>query len=415
VVERLVIDHVGHRGDGVVAASAGGAEPIFVSGALPGETVEVESIPGHPDRKQLLRVDTPSAERIAPICPHFGICGGCAVQHWQSKNYRAWKRDLVVTALRQAGIETQVRDLIDAHGDGRRRAVFHARRGGHDILEVGFSAARAHHVIPIDRCPILAQNLDGALKAAWAIAEVLLPAKKPLDIQVTATDAGLDIDMRGSGALSASLTAALARVAAAHDLARLTRHGDLVAQQRAPTLRIGKATVALPPAAFLQATAAGEAALAQLALTYCAGAKAVADLFCGIGPFALRLAEAARVVAADADEAALAALKRAAAATAGLKPVEIVRRDLFKNPFVNEDLDGFDAALFDPPRQGAQAQSRALAASNVPVVVAVSCNPATFARDVRLLIDGGYRLSAVTPVDQFRYSPHVEIVARLEK
>ena len=255
MVERLVIDRIGHRGDGVVD---GGAEPIFVSGALPGETVEVESIPGHPDRRQLLRVDTPSAERIAPICPHFGICGGCAVQHWQTESYRAWKRELVVTALRQAGIEAPVGDLIDAHGDGRRRAVFHARRGGRDILEVGFSAARAHHVIAIDRCPVLAQSLDGALQAAWAIAEVLVPAKKPFDIQVTATDSGLDVDVRGSGALSAALTAALARVAAAHSLARLTRHGEMVAQQRAPTLRIGKATVALPPAAFLQATAAGE-------------------------------------------------------------------------------------------------------------------------------------------------------------
>ena len=275
MVERLVIDHVGHRGDGVVDS---GAEPIFVFGALPGETVEVESIPGHPDRRQLLRVDTPSAERIAPICPHFGICGGCAVQHWQTERYRAWKRDLVVTALRRAGIAAPVGDLIDAHGDGRRRAVFHARRGGRDILEVGFSAARAHHVIAIDRCPVLAQTLDGALQAAWAIAEVLVPAKKPLDIQVTATDSGLDVDVRGSGALSAALTAALARVAAAHSLARLTRHGEMVAQQRVPTLRIGKATVALPPAAFLQATAAGEAALARLALAYCAGAQAVADL-----------------------------------------------------------------------------------------------------------------------------------------
>jgi 23S rRNA (uracil1939-C5)-methyltransferase len=412
VVERLVIDHVGHRGDGVVAS---GPEPVFVPGALPGETVEVESVPGHPDRRQLLRVEQPSPERIAPICPHFGICGGCAVQHWKSESYRAWKRDLVVAALRQAGIAAPVDDLIDAHGDGRRRAVFHAKRGSHDILEVGFSAARAHHVIPIDRCPVLAQNLDGALKAAWAIAEVLLPIKKPLDIQVTATDAGLDLDLRGSGALSTSTTAALAGVAAAHNLARLTRHGELVAQQRVPTLRIGKATVALPPAAFLQATAAGETALAQRALAHCAGAKSVADLFCGIGPFALRLAEGARVVAVDADEAALAALRRAAAATAGLKPVEATRRDLFRNPLVAPDLDGFDAVLFDPPRQGALAQSRALAASEVPVIVAVSCNPATFARDMRLLIDGGYRLMAVTPVDQFRYSPHVEIVARLTK
>jgi 23S rRNA (uracil1939-C5)-methyltransferase len=412
VVERLVIDRLGHRGDGIVDS---GAEPIFVFGALPGETVEVEAIPGHPDRRQLLRVDEPSAERIAPICPHFGICGGCAMQHWQTEHYRAWKRDLVVTALRQEGIETQVGDLVDAHGDGRRRAVFHAKRGGHDILEVGFSAARAHHVIPIDRCPVLAKSLDGALKAAWAIAEVLVPAKKPLDIQVTATDTGLDVDVRGSGALSASLTAALAHVAAAHGLARLTRHGEMVAQQRTPALRIGKATVSLPPGAFLQATEAGEAALAHLALTYCANAKSVADLFSGVGPFALRLAERARVVAVDADEAALVALKRAAAATTGLKPVDVARRDLFKNPFVAEDLDGFDAVLFDPPRQGAQAQSRALAASDIPVIVAVSCNPATFARDTRVLIDGGYRLTAVTPVDQFRYTAHVEIVARLER
>jgi 23S rRNA (uracil1939-C5)-methyltransferase len=412
VVERLVIDRVGHRGDGVVDAVP---EPIFVPGALTGETVEVESVPGHPDRRQLLRVDTPSAERIAPICPHFGICGGCAVQHWQTEPYRAWKRDLVVTALRHAGIDAPVADLIDAHGDGRRRAVFHARRGGRDILEVGFSAARAHHVIAIDRCPVLAPGLDGALKVTWAIAETLLPAKKPLDIQVTATDAGLDIDVRGSGALSASLTAALARVATAHDLARLTRHGELVAQQRTPTLRIGKATVTLPPAAFLQATVAGEATLAQLALAACAGAKSVADLFCGIGPFALRLAEGARVAAADDDEAALAALKRAAEATAGLKPVEVMRRDLFKNPLLPDELDAFDAVLFDPPRQGASAQSRALAASAVPIVVAVSCNPATFARDMRVLTDGGYRLTAITPVDQFRYSAHVEIVARLEK
>ena len=321
-----------------------------------------------------------------------------------------------MTALRQAGIEAPVGDLIDAHGDGRRRAVFHARRGGRDILEVGFSAARAHHVIAIDRCPVLAKSLDGALQAAWAIAEVLVPAQKPLDIQVTATDAGLDVDVRGSGALSASLTAALARVAAAHKLARLTRHGEVVAQQRAPTLRIGKATVALPPAAFLQATAAGEAALAQLALAYCAGAKAVADLFSGIGPFALRLAESARVVGGRRRRGGAC---RAEALRRRLRPAssrsKSTRRDLFKSPFVNEDLDGFDAVLFDPPRQGAQAQSSALAASDVPVIVAVSCNPSTFARDMRLLIDGGYRLTAVTPVDQFRYSAHVEIVARLEK
>ncbi len=411
MVERLVIDRLGHRGDGVVDADP---EPIFVPGALPGETVAVEAVPGHPDRRSLLRVDVPSPARIAPICPHFGICGGCAVQHWQTEQYRAWKRNLVVSALHQAGIDAPVGDLIDAHGEGRRRAVFHAR-GPRDVLKVGFSAQRAHQIIAIDRCPILAKSLDGALKAAWAIAEVLLPAQKPLDVQVTATDSGLDVDVRGSGTLITPLTAALARVAAAHDLARLTRHGELIAQHRAPTLRIGKATVALPPAAFLQATAEGEAVLARTAVEFCAGAAAVADLFAGVGPFALRLAEKSRVRAIDDDDAALAALKRAAATAAGLKPVDVERRDLFRRPLAMEELDGFDAVLFDPPRQGAHAQARALAASAVPVIVSVSCNAATFARDVQLLMEGGFHLASIVPIDQFRYSPHVEIVARLEK
>ncbi len=410
MVERLTIARIGHRGDGVVDCPDGA---IYVPGALPGETVEVEAVPGHPDRRHLLRVERPSGERIAPICPHFGVCGGCAVQHWDTGRYRAWKRDLVVTALRQAGLDAPVDDLVDAHGEGRRRAVFHARRGSHDVLQVGFSAARAHRVIAIDHCPILAPSLGRALPAAWAIAEALAPARKPLDIAMTATDAGLDVDVRGSGPLTPALAAALAGVAAAHRLARLTRHGELVAQHSAPALRIGPALVALPPAAFLQATADGEAALARLVLAQSESAARVADLFAGIGPFALRLAARARITAIDDNAAALAALKRAADATQGLKPVEVARRDLFKNPVTAAELARYDLVVFDPPRQGAQAQARELAASRVPRLVAVSCNPATLARDLRLLIDAGYRLGVVTPVDQFRYSAHVEVVASL--
>ena len=412
MTEHLSVTALGHRGDGIADGPGG---PLYIPCTLPGEVVEVEAWPGHPDRRQLLNVERASAERIAPICPHFGTCGGCALQHWQSAPYRAWKRGLVVAALRQAGIEAAVDELIDAHGDGRRRAVFHARRGTHDVLEVGFTALRAHRVIAIDRCPILAKSLDGALPAAWAIAQAMAPADKPLDIQVTATEAGLDVDVRGSGPLTAALTAALAQVAAQHRLARLTRHGELIAQARAPGLRIGTATVALPPAAFLQATAEGEAVLARLVLQHCTGARTIADLFAGVGPFALRLAAQARIGAFDDDAGAVAALKRAAANTPGLKPIAAERRDLFKNPLVVAELRAFDAVVFDPPRQGAQAQSTELAASRVPLVVAVSCNPGTLARDLRILLDGGYRLTAVTPVDQFRYSPHVEVVARLER
>jgi len=412
VVERLVIARLGHRGDGIADGPEG---PLYVADTLPGEIVEAEAWPGHPDRRQLLNVEHPSVERAAPICPHFGVCGGCALQHWQSAPYRAWKRSLVVDALRQAGLDAPVSDLIDAHGEGRRRAVFHARRGAHDILEVGFSAARAHRIISIDRCPVLAKNLDGALTAAWAIAEALNVTEKPLDIAVTATDTGLDIDVRGSGPLKPALMAALTRIAVAQNLTRLTRHGELIAQPRTPTLRIGTATVALPPAAFLQATAEGEATLARLVLAACADAKYVADLFCGVGPFALRLAANTRVLAADDDEAAIAALKRAASTATGLKPIETTTRDLFKDPLAAAELKKLDAVVFDPPRQGAQAQARALAASRVPRIIALSCNAGTFARDAAELVRGGYRLVEVTPVDQFRYSEHIEIIARLER
>ncbi|MFL5098072.1 MAG: class I SAM-dependent RNA methyltransferase [Xanthobacteraceae bacterium] len=412
MTERLAINRVAHRGDGVADTPAG---PAFVPYTLPGETVEVDSVPGHPDRRHLLRVETASPERVEPFCPHFGICGGCAIQHWTLARYRDWKRSLVVDALAQAGLDAPVDELIDAHGDGRRRATFHARLGARNILEVGFAALRAHHIVGIDRCPVLAPSLDGAIPAAWAIAEALKPQNKPLDIQVTATDAGIDMDVRGSGALNSARMGVLARLAATHKLARLTRHGELIAQRATPSVMVGRARVTLPPGSFLQATVAGEQALAQLVQHHVGNAKVIADLFCGLGPFALRLAERARVMAFDADAGAIAALKQATNMTSGLKPIEAETRDLFKRPLYAQELKRVDALVFDPPRQGAEAQARELAKSAVSVVVAVSCNAATFARDVRLLVDGGYRLISVTPVDQFRHSAHVEIVAKLER
>jgi 23S rRNA (uracil1939-C5)-methyltransferase len=412
MTERLVIDHLAHRGDGVADTPDG---PVFVPYTLPGETVEVERVLGHPDRRALLCVEAASPERIEPFCPHFGVCGGCAIQHWQPERYREWKRSLVVAALTQAGLDAPVGELIDAHGDGRRRATFHARQGARGIIEVGFAALRAHHIVGIDRCPVLSPALDGAIPAAWAIAEALEPQKKPLDIQVTASDTGLDVDVRGSGPLKPAQVGALARLADAHKLARVTRHGELVAQRSVPTITIGRARVALPPGSFLQATAAGEAALAHLVAGHVGNAKTVADLFCGVGPFALRLAESARIAAFDADASAIAALRQAANTTSGLKPIEAETRDLFRRPLVAPELKRFAAIVFDPPRQGAEAQARELAKSTVPLVVAVSCNPATFARDVRLLADGGYRLQSVTLVDQFRHSAHVEIVAKLTR
>jgi 23S rRNA (uracil1939-C5)-methyltransferase len=412
VAERLVIDHVGHRGDGIGFA---GGESLFVPYTLAGETVEVEPVADHPDRRSLMRIEHASPERIDPFCRYFGACGGCAIQHWQPEAYRAWKRQIVVDTLGHAGIECEVAALVDAHGAGRRRITVHARRGGDGELRTGFAAANSHAIVAISECPILDPGLRGALDAARALAEVLKATAKPLDVQVTAAGNGLDVDVRGSGPLSTALIASLSEIAQRHGLARLTRHGELVLMRTPPTIEIGAARVILPPGSFLQATRAGEEALAALVTGHGKRAKHIADLFCGVGPFALRLAAKARVSAFDSDAGAVTALSKAVTSVSGLKPVRVEARDLFRRPLMAQELRDYDTIVFDPPRQGALAQVKQLAASKIPVVIAVSCNVATFARDARILIDGGYKIEGVTPVDQFRHTPHVELVARFAR
>lgn len=412
MTERLTIDHVGHFGDGVAVGSRAN---IYVPYALGGETVEVLPSPGHPDRRALAHIVTASPQRIDPFCPHFGTCGGCAIQHWQPDAYRNWKRQLVIETLDHAGIDCEVGDLIDAHGTGRRRMTLHARQSSQGILRVGFAAAGRHEIIAIDRCPILDPAMHGAIEAANEIAELLKPVSKPLDIQVTAADNGLDVDVRGSGPLGTALLSSLSKLAEKHNLARLTRHGELVIMRKPPVVRVGKAQVTLPPGSFMQPTALGEETLAELAFARCKGAKHITDLFCGFGPFAFRLAEKFKVAAFDSDAGAVTALQNAVKLTQGLKPIKAEARDLFRRPLMPQELRDYDCVVFDPPRQGAQAQSQQLAASRIALVVAVSCNPATFARDARILIDGGFRIDSVTPVDQFRHTPHVELVARFRR
>ncbi|MFG1478631.1 RNA methyltransferase [Xanthobacter sp. V4C-4] len=403
----LVVRRVGAQGDGVAEGPGG---PVFVPYALAGERVR-GTLEG--DRLRLAEVLEPSPERVAPACVHFGRCGGCLTQHWRLDPYFAWKRALVAEALAREGLEAEVAPLVDAHGEGRRRVIFHARQYGAETV-VGFAERKSHAMVALEGCPVLAPGLSRALPAAQAVARALAPLKKPLDLQVVATDTGLDMDVRGSGPLPPKLLTELAALAERFDLARLTRHGELVLQRAAPALAMGAARVELPPAAFLQATAAGEAHLAHAVCAATAGARKVADLFSGVGTFALRLAATARVFAAESHAPALAALVKAAHAP-GLKAVSGEARDLFRRPLMAQELSAFDAVVIDPPRQGAEAQARELAAAKVGRLVYVSCNATTFARDARILVAGGWRLGGVTPVDQFRYSPHVELVAVFDR
>lgn len=403
---RLTIERLGRRGEGVSLSSG---RQVYVPYALPGEIVlaDVDGERGH-----LLDLLAARPDRLTPFCRYFGRCGGCAVQSLPAGPYAAWKRDLVVQALRQAGLEGDVAPLVDAHGAGRRRATAHARAGSPgQSTQVGFMEARAHRIVDIEACPILEPAMASALSVARQLAVVLADTGKPLDILVTATESGLDVDLRGLGPADDALTLRLVATARALDLARLSNHGDILVEARVPRLTMGEAAVVLPPGAFLQATVLGESVLAERVLAGVGAARRVADLFCGIGTFALRLARSAAVEAWDSEPRAIAALVRAAQSTPALRPVAAIVRDLVHRPLRAEELASFDAIVFDPPRAGAAAQSAQIAASGVPTVLAVSCDPGTFARDAATLVGGGYRLDDVTPVDQFRHSAHVEIVA----
>jgi 23S rRNA (uracil1939-C5)-methyltransferase len=399
--ERLLIERLGHKGDGVATG------PIYVPYALPGETVAVE-IAG--ERARLIAIEAASLDRIEPFCPYFGFCGGCAIQHLAEPAYRDWKRGLVIEALAQARIETQVAALLDAHGSGRRRATLHARRG-----RVGFAVARSHEIVEIAACPILVPALSAVLAAARAIERLLGTIGKPIDLLATATVSGVDLDLRGAGRIGEALRLSLADLALTLGLARLSIHGEVVVEPRAPLVRFGRAAVFPPAGAFLQATEEADGILARLVQQALAGARRVADLFSGCGTLALVLAENSGVTAFDLDGPALRALEAAARRTPGLKPLRCVRRDLFHRPLLGEELASFDAVVFDPPRAGAEAQARRLADSKIGRVVGVSCSPATFARDAAILMGGGFALRSVTPVDQFRHSAHVELVGLFER
>jgi 23S rRNA (uracil1939-C5)-methyltransferase len=404
----LQIERLGQRGEGIAQETS---HPIYVPYALAGETVRAD-VAG--ERGDLVEILKPSPDRIAPYCPHYTICGGCAVQTLAPHAYAEWKRGLVESALRYARVETQVGALVDAHGAGRRRATFHVRYGS-GAIHVGFMKARAHEVVDLDACPVLASSMKDALAATRTIAVTLQASAKPLDILVTATRTGFDIDIKGHGPLAEREIAALTSFANAHGIPRLSNHGLLVVERRAPIIRLGIADLVLPPGAFLQATDAGEAVLAQTVTAAFGSVRRGLDLFAGVGTFSLRLAERISMHAVDSDEAALAALARASRDQPTLRPVSTERRDLFRRPLTGAELAPYDGVVFDPPRAGAEAQARALAGSTVPLVVAVSCNPATFGRDLALLCAGGYVIESVTPFDQFRSSPHVEMIAILRR
>ncbi|MDP3371038.1 MAG: class I SAM-dependent RNA methyltransferase [Brevundimonas sp.] len=409
MTETLTISRVGGQGDGIAETAAG---PVFAPLTLPGETVRGEVRDG---RLEAVEIVVASPDRIPPVSPHYGDCGGCSLQHWAAGPYLAWKREQVRLALAREGIDTDIEPTVASPPGTRRRLALHARRGADGRVLLGFKARKSWRLVEVTACPVADPRLVAAFPALARVAEAFLehPKSAPT-LHVTATLTGLDVDVTGverrSGGLSRDAQMQAIEAAAAAGLARLSLAGETLVMERQPRVAFGPATVPLPAGGFLQAVPEAEAAMVDRAVAAVKGAKKIADLFCGAGTFTFPLATVAPVLAADASAAGIAALKAGIGSGSGMKSITAEARDLFRRPLAPYDLRGCDAVVLDPPRAGALEQTKQITQSKAAVVVYVSCNPVTFARDARALIDAGFALERVTPVDQFLWSAHVELV-----
>lgn len=405
------IERLGQFGDGMVVGPNG---PLAIPGALPGERVLVAVEESGP---RLLEVVEPSPERIAPPCPHAADCGGCTMQHASRAVLDAWRTEQIRSALTHARIDADINPVVSVPAGRRRRVAFTATRTKKTLL-LGFRRPRSHVITPVTGCLVALPEITVALPALQELALIAAPRKREIKLHVLHSLEGLDVVVEGGKALDLQLRQAAAHWVEAADIARLnwvSEQGmEVVAARRPPYLAIGRCQVAPPPMGFVQATAEGEAALVEIARQGVAGAKRIADLFCGCGAFALPLSAQAEVLAVDSEASAIEALQRGwreAAGVTGLRRVAAVTRDLFRRPLNPADLKQIDAVVLDPPRAGAEAQIQELAGSRVARIVSVSCNPSSFARDARTLIDAGFQMGPITPVDQFTWSPHLELAA----
>lgn len=340
------------------------------------------------------------------LCIHFGACGGCAYQDMPDAAYRALKRDAVVRALERHGVEAEVGEVVTVPPATRRRCVFKIANG-----EVGFHARATHDIVDLRECRVLTPGLVALAQRLREIAGEIGAA----EVRATETDNGIDLVLRWQRKPTPALTALFATWAARSNVARVTSNNDVLVELAAPVLRIAGVAMRLAPATFLQPTREGEALLQDAVTTALKGAKSVVDLFAGCGTFAFALARQSKVLAVELDGAMLTALGEAARGAKGLKPIATEKRDLFKRPLQARELSPFDAAMLDPPRAGAAAQAAELARSTLRRIAYVSCDADSFARDARLLADGGWRIGEVIPVDQFLWSQHIELVASFRR
>lgn len=394
------INRLGHQGDGV------GDGPIFAPRTLPGEVVT-----GVRNGSQLtdIRIETPSSDRVQPPCRHYKSCGGCQVQHATSSFVASWKQQIVQAALNAQGIETDLRPILTSPPQARRRATLAVRRTKKGAL-AGFHARASDVIIPVPDCQLLDPRLLAGIPVAESLAIHGASRKGVMAVTLTVSDAGLDVSAGSDKMLDGPMRVALAQITEQYGLARLAWNDEVIAMRAAPVQRFGVARVIPPPGAFLQATRDGEAALLAAVQEITSGSERIVDLFAGCGTFCLPLASDAEVHAVEGDADMIAALDLGWRQSQGLKHVSSEARDLFRRPLLPDELSRFEAAVLDPPRAGAETQVSELVRSKIRTLAYVSCNPVTFARDAKLLLQAGYQLDWVQVIDQFRWSSHVELV-----
>ena len=397
--ETALITRIAARGDGVTD------DGRHVAGAVPGDHVRPDGI--------LI----PGPNRSEPVCRHFGKCGGCQLQHVAEAALADYVRDRVAGAL--VAQQVAAGDILPAQlspPQSRRRAALTALRTGKQVA-IGFNAAQSNQIVDMRMCPLLHPDLFALVAPMRDLLAMIAPPRRPVKVKMQLLDQGVELILEGVRAEGLDAAMALQDFAGTHRLARFAVDQgeglEILWQPDPPTMSFGGVAVEVPPFAFLQPTAAGEAALVAAVGKAVHDAGTIADLFAGVGTFALSVQAGRKVYAAEGARDAIAALAGAANRARALVATE--HRDLFRRPLVPAELDRFGAIILDPPRAGAEEQVKQLAVSTTPVIAYVSCNPASFARDAKMLVEGGYTLDWVQPVGQFRWSTHVELAARFSR
>lgn len=399
-MKKAFIEGIDNSGAGITS------EGIKLPGTLPGEQISINN--------NILKIIKPAETRVTPVCSHYKNCGGCTIQHAKASFIKEWKFNIIESSLAERGIKTNIRPIQTSESESRRRATFHGIKTKKNVI-VGFFKKGSHELVSTEQCKLVDPRIISKYPLFREITKIGATRKSVINIVTTLTSSGLDLNVLNGKILDVKTKGQISVLCETFKIARITWNGDLLSQFSPPTIIFDKLVVTIEPETFLQATEQGQEALIKNVLDSVKGASNVVDLFSGCGTFSLPIAKYAKILAVDKSENMLSVIKNAWRKNHGLKEIVCRAQDLFKNPILKDELKLFDTVIIDPPRSGAEVQINEIATSSITRVSSVSCNPKTFSRDARVLIDSGFALDWVQPIDQFLWSSHIEIVSQFSR